>query len=885
MRLNLLLFFLIANAAWGSVIWIEGEAPASSTMHRHPWWYDQVKKDLLSGGDWISNFSDKEAGEAGYEVAVEKAGDFILWVRANPVQAGVSYRIGAAGAWTPVDLSRDVRGQQNVAADSKPDLRFIGWVKVGTVKLAAGKNTVAFRFDGKASHHGALDCFVLTDEPFSPQGITKPLSGGAGGRPDEWFPLMVDEDPLSPESVIDMSRRIEAPAGKHGPIIANGKDLVFADAPDRPVKLWGCNANLESGRYTRGQLTRRAGYLRKFGINAVREHPLFDEVSTDGKLDAKKLAEYDWWFAELKKNGIYTVWSVFYHFPIRVTDGYEPGLFQELPEMGSGGLRDSYGLITIAPELWKLRTTVLLELLRHRNPHTGLRYCDDPALATVEMQNEDSVFFWNPLGELANPGAKKWPKHARKLRQLFAAWAKEQYRTDEALKAAWGGLEAGESLAAGELRALGPWELDMEGPRGALAGKTRRAGDYVRFLTGLQRGLYSDCEKAIRGTGFRGQTVTTNWLSGSPAADPANIFSDTVGSLIDRHNYAGGGAGGHGIGEGAIYADSHLGKPGAYLFGIGLKQVENKPFSLSEWTMCPPNEWKAECAPIMAFYGMGLQGWDASFHFAQSGTRIDDGWPRVSSYATDTPHYIGQFPALALALFRGDIAESPEFAARRVAEDDLYSGKGPVRQDYYDGEQFKSGGPGATPAEVFAMGRVTMSFSGGRSVTPDVAKFWNRGSKTIRSVTGQLDWDYGREVITVSAPRTHAIVGRPGTAKIGLPALSAEVKTPFVSLICTSLDDAPLAESRHILVTALARDKQAGAKYSADGKRLEAVGTAPLLLEPVQATLQFAGPPPKAVRPLDPYGAPLKTKPVTVQPDGRFTIDGTFRSYYYEIIR
>ena len=27
-----------APAAW---IWVEGEKPAKSTMHRHPYWYDQ----------------------------------------------------------------------------------------------------------------------------------------------------------------------------------------------------------------------------------------------------------------------------------------------------------------------------------------------------------------------------------------------------------------------------------------------------------------------------------------------------------------------------------------------------------------------------------------------------------------------------------------------------------------------------------------------------------------------------------------------------------------------------------------------------------------------------------------------------------------------------
>ena len=36
-------------------IWIEGESPRAQTMARHPWWYDKVKKNQLSGDDFISN--------------------------------------------------------------------------------------------------------------------------------------------------------------------------------------------------------------------------------------------------------------------------------------------------------------------------------------------------------------------------------------------------------------------------------------------------------------------------------------------------------------------------------------------------------------------------------------------------------------------------------------------------------------------------------------------------------------------------------------------------------------------------------------------------------------------------------------------------------------
>lgn len=862
-------------------IWIEGEAPAKSTMARHPWWYDQVKKDVLSGGDWISNFDKEKEGTATYEFTAQVAERYALWVRANPaVGARLSYQLDAE-AWKEVDF-KDARGQQNIAADNKADLRFLAWTKVGDIPLSAGRHTLTWKIHSGAerTNHGGIDCFVFTRIPFVPQGANKPTRAAVAGGAEAWFPLLADEDPFDPSSVIDVSKYIPAPAGQFGFLKAVGDHLQFEQA-GKPQKFWGVGANVEPGRYSREQLTRRAKYLRKFGINTVRQHPVFDELTTDGVLDPKKLDEYDWWFAELKKHGIYTGWSVFYHFTISEQDGYAPELFAELPKLGKR--RDTYGLITASPKLWEIRNRWLVQLLQHKNPYTGLRYVDDPALITVEMQNEDSIFFWNPLGELANPKGE-WPQHAKLLRTRFAAWVKAKYKTDEALKAAWGGLKNGDSVNAAELALMGPWELDGAGPRGPFAGQTRRSGDFIQCMAEMQRGFYEDCYKVIRSAGFKSVIITTAWQVGGAASDAANTWTDAAGDMIDRHNYAGGGAGGHGVTEGKVNNESHLKMPGGGIFSIGMKQVENKPFSVTEWTQSPPNEWKVECAPIMALYGLGLQGWDASWHFAQAGTRLGDGWPDMSSYRTDTPAFIGQFPALATAIYRGDVSE-PLLLARRLTKADIFSGKDPLGQDStkggYDAKTLTVG-QGGTPAEYFAAGRVTVAFDGGENVAAPKLP-WAPGTKATDALSGGLHWDWENGFIRVNAGRTLGFIGSAGSRDVALDGVTATIKTPFVSLLITSLDDKPVAQSRHILITALARDKQTGARYSSDGKTLEAVGTAPLLLEPVVATLKFSTRPARVI-PLDHYGVPMN-QAVPVAADGSFTIDGTYRAYYYEVKR
>ncbi len=870
-------------------IWIEGETATRSDVTRHPWWYDHVKKEALSGGDWISNFSEQKEGSAEYDFQAITPDTYAFWVRANPIAgAELSWQLDK-GPWTAIDF-KDRRGEQNIAEDNKPDMRFIAWVKAGNINLSAGAHTVRFKFGGtpKNSHHGGLDCFVFTRIPFVPEGAKKPSVAKTTSGPADWFPLLADEDPFSPQSVIDMSSLVPAPAGKFGFVHAAGKDLVFAPAGgvsnDKPLpaqKFWGCGANLDFGRYSREQLTQRAKYLRKFGVNIVRQHTVFDDVTTDGKIDPKKFDAYDWWFAELKKNGIYSDWSVFYHFAIGPDAGYPADLYAELE--GKAPLKDTYGIITASPKLWDIRTKTLLALLTHKNPYTGLRYVDDPALAVVEMQNEDSIFFWNPLGWLAE--GKKAPLHSKQLREMWAAWVKKKYPTDEALKTAWGELKEGDSVKAAELKLMGPWELDGKGPRGPFAGENRRAGDYIQFLAEMQRGCFETCEKAMRAAGLKCASMTTAWQVGGAASDAANIWTDTVGSIIDRHNYAGGGAGVHSIAEGKVNNGSHLAHPGGGIFSMAMKQVETKPFSFSEWTQSPPNQWKAECAPIMAFYGMGLQGWDMSNHFIQSGTRLADGWGS-GSYVTDTPQYLGQFPALAFALYHGHIHEAPIVAARRLVSADLFAGQDPLKQDFtkggYDAKTLVANG--GTPPEAFAIGRITVGFDGGAKPAQDFTKYWDENNKILQSATGELTWDYGKQVITVHTPQTQAVIGRAGGQTFELPGVTASFRTPYVSVIFTPLDNLALAQSKHILITALAQDKQTGARYDADGSLLEATGTAPLLLEPVQATLKFAGAKPTAVRPLDHYGVP-NGKTITVGPDGSFVIDGTSRAYYYEVTR
>lgn len=859
------LLLLAAPPAPGDTLWIEGEAAARHDFKRHGW-YDDVRKDVFSGGEWLSHYDAASPGTALYRLRIEHGGPHTLWLRCNYFKCEMDYRQDG-GAFEAIDLSSP---RDTLLISAKPDHRFIGWVKVGKLDLREGERTLELRIKSHLQNHGGIDAFCLVEagSRFVPSGTTKP--GEAEARvagPSDWFPVVASGEAPRGPSVTDRSHDLERPAGKQGFLRRDGKDLRFARGK-APVRFWGVGANADRAGSSESE-GRRADYLARNGVTMVRQHSVFELLGPrrQGRFDAKRLEALDRWFAALKERGIYMTWSVFYPLEISAGDGYPPELFSEL----EGG--KTYGLVNVSRKLQDLQLEYVRALLDHVNPHTKLAYKRDPALAVLELQNEDCIFFHMPLNDLAT--GKKWPRHTALLREAFRGWARRRYKTDAALEKAWG---RGASLSAPDLRLHGAWELDGKEP-------DAQKGDFIRFLTELQRDFYARREEELRAAGFQGVTVSTAWRAGGAGADPANLYSDTAMDMIDRHNYLGGGAGRHRIEAGEVSVQSHLDRPGSGLLASGLYQVEDRPFSMTEWTESPPDPWKAEAAPLIAFYGMGLQGWDASYHFASHGDRLGDGWPDLSWYSSDTPHYMGQFPALSLAVTRGDIAEAPIVAARRLALDDLFTGADPLGQDLTgeDHDRKEPRGPLATPAEALLVGRVTVSFDGKQSERVNLAPFIDRNTGVIQSATGELSWDSRRRRVLVHAARTQAVIGSPGPEEIALPCVRIRVKTGFVSLIFSSLDGRDLVQSRSILLTALARDRQSGAVYSEDQTELTAVGGPPLLLEPVEARITLEGTPPEQVEVLDLDGVPT-AEHVPVE-GGSFAIDGRFRTYLYHIRR
>jgi hypothetical protein len=301
-----------------------------------------------------------------------------------------------------------------------------------------------------------------------------------------------------------------------------------------------------------------------------------------------------------------------------------------------------------------------------------------------------------------------------------------------------------------------------------------------------------------------------------------------------------------------------------------------------------PSLFSAEGPAILAVYGMGLQGWDCSYEFqSQSARRMFSdraGWPPWGVWEADVPTSLGQYPALARMIYRGDVQTSEPISIRRVSNADLSSGQFSFSDKVFQQGDIKSFG-GTVPAEALAAGRVAVEFTANAqpSTFPDMQKY--RTGTAIQSVTKQLVWDTaGQGFFTVNTPATKAVVGFAEGKTLPLGSVTIRPASPYASIFLTAQEkNATLATTKSALLSVVARNCNTGFKYFAiDSKTLDN-GKGPMLLEPVKASIQIAGRSISVVNLLDHDGRRTgKTLPVQ---NGGFTIDGSRdHALYYEVV-
>ena len=834
-------------------------------------------------------------------------GTYTLWIRANPAKTALSWRMDA-GEWQQIDFSGV--NQTNIAADGAIDLRFIAWKKAAKLQLEAGGHTLHFKMHSENNHHGGIDAFLLTTEPFTPHGKARPADVAKTGEPVAPQPVLDESnswefapprDRFTDEAVLDLSYLNEDEAGQTGFLRLSEDGNSFVKGDGEPIRFWSVVSGI--AHMEPKQMERHCRFLAKRGVNMVRLHERICDSSKGASItdvNDERIENILRAVATAKRHGIYvTVSPYWYHHAIPKSwglKGYEGG---EMPT-GTMFFNEKY------QEGYK---TWGRELYTRPNPYAGgTPLKDEPAVGIIQVKNEDSLLFYT-FDRIP-------PEQKRILGRQYADWLREKYGSLQAAREAWEGATIDKPQNANMI--ADDWENDVVGfyitwqlTRQHSGGMEKRCNDQIEFLAGTQRAFYEEIDRFYKEElGCRQITNGMNWKSANKLhTDDAERWTYQACDVTAVNRYTGG-----------VHAGKNNGyriDPGHHLINKSitrnplrmpgnLKQPLGSPFIVTETAWVHPNRYQTE-GPLMAAGYIGLTGVDSFYWFSLGEpTWLRDPrrkfWrvkPGDTGFAIDkwsgsVPQQAGMFPANALIHRLGYVQQGRTVVHEERTMDEIWRRESPVIAEtetfdpirdardlrYGEGEEMD------VSRLAFMVGPVEVKFGGDPAQTKvaDLSRFIDGDAQVVRSNTGEISLDYGTGLFTLDAPSAQGVAGflRDAGGRFELSDVIIESDNEYAAIEAVSIDKKPVAESGKVLVQVgtIARltgwtVKDASFEYGGDireGKRIVYAGKPPWRMAHTHATITISNPNLSEATLLDEAGYARRDVPVRRE-GGRLSVE------------
>lgn len=669
-------------------------------------------------------------------------------------------------------------------------------------------------------------------------------AGIAPAATNDWFPFGLDFL-AAPAPAFDLSALNEKPAGRSGWLRAEGERLV--DDRGETVRLLGLNLTAKACFPAPADAAPLARALARYGCNLVRLHlldntrdwgdrrlsllPASNDPIRDG-LETNALARLDAFVAALKAEGV------------RVNLNLHVGrVYPGDPKL----TENSKGIGNFMPDMVRELKEYARLLLSHVNPHTGLAYRHDPAVAIVEITGEDSLAM-DPWWIERLDGAP-----AAELRRQFNAWLRAAYRDDAGLRAAWG-------MAAGGM-------LDGDGvalPRSDAPAPVRR--DFFRFLAGVEIAFASELKRFLREElGCRALISHSHIQCGGPlGARREHAVSD----FADIHGYwqhPGFPRKPWDPGDWVIGNESQLrSRTGGILSELAMLRPAGRAYSVSEYDIPAPSDYAAELWPVLAAMA-GFQGWSVISPYTLARDADELRARGLTSFFVQAGHpaKLGFAPAGA-AIFRlGLVAPARSCMTLKLGDDAVFdlatacNGRlrGTVRPLWHQ----QAGQDGALALRH----RTALALTGPGGATGPATPMPAAAAQAIHaSDTGEWTWDTTKGVFVLGAPAARVWSGEIGGQRLAagdaeLECVELDEPGPVATVALVALDGQPVAQSARLLVTALRRAENAGMEFDAPRRTVgHAWGQPPARVLGLHATLKMPAGTRWIAQPLDESGQP-----------------------------
>ena len=605
-----------------------------------------------------------------------------------------------------------------------------------------------------------------------------------GGTAPERWPLDTTDWRTLP---IDLSflNQNERPAGRRGFLKVAGERLVHGDGT--PARFWGTNVNAWALFDTpRDGVREQARRLAALGFNLVRIHHhdsfwvprnIFGDQRTlrdTARIDPEQHARIGWWVKCLRDEGIHVWLDLHAHRAFKPGDNISD--FRETDKPNEGGDPKGYGYVNAS--IQAAMKGFAEAYVSRVNPHTGLAFKDDPAIAAMLITNENDIT--HHFGHALLPD-KNVPEHHKRFMAQAEAFAKAS------------GLPAD--------RVWRTWE----------------PGPAKVFLNDLEYKVNTSLMAHLRGIGVKVPLVSTSTWGGNPLS---SLPALTAGELIDVHAYAP-----QGQLERGPQTAAHL------VHWLGAGQVLGRPMTVTEWNAEPFPTADRHTLPLWVGAAALHQGWDALMHFAYTQSPVDgpgqaDNWKSFNDPSVQVP-----LAAAALMVRRGDVRE----ASTRYVFDpgaalfnqSLTPANSPALRTAMERGRLQIALP-ATPALPWLQ-RVAPP-AGANVLRDPQQSLIAADAQESTSDTGELQRHWGKGVYRIDTPRTQAAMGWLGGESITLRDVEIRLRTPSATVAVQSLDAAPIAQSRQILISIVGRS------VPQPGNR------APFHVEPVEGQVSVRAP-------------------------------------------
>lgn len=343
----------------------------------------------------------------------------------------------------------------------------------------------------------------------------------------------------------DFSHLLDAPAGKHGFVSARNGHLCFEDGTR--ARFLGFNIAARSNMPDHKSAEKIAERFATMGVNVIRLHaadniiqedpwswacsaeaPLLDYQSGSSRnFHPEGLDRFDYLVSQLKQRGIYL------HIDTLVARSFVPGDDLDYPGTFPPTAK-CYP--TMNERLIQLEQEYMEKLLCHRNPYTGLRLIDDPAVITIQISNEESFIKGT---EDTNDNPELQP-YRQERQDRFNEFLLMKYHTRQWLKEAWthdGICALGDTedpVAHTVAVVQGSFYQPNNDPMGEWNGAVSpaRYADYMEFGIYMNRNYYQRMKDFLIGLGAKVPIVCSNLLGGA-----ADVYGHTDGDIMENNCY------------------------------------------------------------------------------------------------------------------------------------------------------------------------------------------------------------------------------------------------------------------------------------------------------------------------------------------------------------